>query len=362
MKLFGIIESVAIPVFSHRPIQIQHPELFEHLKQYNTPVSVGLELVSKEKETTIKPITFVSPEIYHTLLEFFEKRGNKIIFLESYESYHKVAALAKKINELEKALRRKRNNAKIQEVKLDLDKTEIEYTYIAELEKEKYFLENIVKNKPDLVFLGAAHAARFYKNQEQLRQKYGITINEYWEEAFANKLTQDDILFAMSTSSEHISMDDHLDNKAIAKLQRIESPEQAIDVPEDTFIERMYKAVVHGRVTDGNPDFIGTWDEKLEHRGLFELYITKKDEDDQVQGTIEDCLGSATFEGWITKREASFTQNYTKAIPQAAKGEIVYSGFSDDAQNYAGDFKVYEPERGSYTGSFRMKRLKPSDS
>lgn len=352
MKLFGLQESVTIEWAYPMRIPVPQYPLFKKLENYDSSLSVGLEPAFRGKKLRIPPITFENQKVFLDLFKWFKSKGNKIIFLESKEYLFKVAELAKKIPELEKELGKKGLDEQTKKsLMIELDKSAIESNYMNWIGKEENILQNIIKHKPNLVFLGDGHASIFYKDGKF--EKHGIKIEEYWKEEYIKKITEENIWRAASLSDRHLSMESILEDEMEIELRKIESPEQIPNnlYPERTWVERLYKAVKEGRVTDGKCDYIGTWDLYLEHRGLFEVYIEYR-EGNVIKGKIFDCLGDAVFSGTIEGDKIILIKEYTMTYGNAAKGKIFYEGVLQ-GEEYVGSLEYNGPEAG-----FKMKKFK----
>jgi hypothetical protein len=353
MKLFGLIESMTVTILETHIIPIHHPDLFKYLEANNTGASAGLELNSGRKTTKIPPMIFQHQKIHLDLYHWFKSRKQKTYFLEPTEQLKKQAGLVKQCIDLKKRVEKEPDKETQHGLWQEANKRWIEAEYERMVGKEAPILENIAKFKPDLVFLGAAHSASFYRQRERLQKEYGITIDEYWEDSITKSPSQDDIWMAMSACSEHVPMERYLEHEIEVEMKKIDDPKDALYDPETTHIERLYSAVKKGRVTDGNPDYIGTWDVNFEESGLFEVFVKERVQENgkiKISGTIEDCNGSADFEGVIDGNKLIFNKRYTNAAPNAAKGEINYNGLlhgphkdglyvgSYDAMGCSGDF------------------------
>ena len=357
MKLFGLVESMDISFVLKYHVPVPHPALFKHLEQYDKNQGVGLELESAKKVLRLPPLTFTNQEIQLNLLNHFKSRGNPVHFLESVSYFKQMVPLTKRLIALQKQIKRTRNEEKAQALRIDVDKLGIELNYMHIVGREPHIIENIVKYGPNLVFLGAAHASRFYRKREELRRSHGIEIEEYWQDEVVKSPTQEEVVRAMGASDDHVSTEIYLKDKTEVELRKIESVDKALDEPMMMHVERLYKAVKEGRVTDGKPDFIGTWDTRLTHRGLFEVFITSRDVDaHSIEGVIEDCNGSAAFRGGtFPPGTIAFTKRYTHAVPQAAKGNIEYECKLSSDGLWRG---CYRGERSGMDG-FWMKEFLP---
>lgn len=151
----------------------------------------------------------------------------------------------------------------------------------------------------------------------------------------------------------------NIDESACIKAKALQKQmsEKINETPDEINIERRYKSVKEGRITDGSPNYIGTWDLKVEPRGLFEFYLDGGvGEDGKIKGTIEDCFGTATFSGEINSGKISFTKVYVKVYnndADAGRG-IFYEGHLQEDGNYVGEYYG-----GMYiSGKFKMKACK----
>lgn len=360
MQLFGLIESVNIKsifiTLWDKLIPVRHLNLFSHLEQYDTNFSVGLEIFSEEGEIDFPPLKFKEQKIHLDLIEYFRSRGNPYYFLEQEEYFKQMVPLAERLSELERQLKHMKDPDEQEALELQMDPIGIELNYMNMLGREQPILEHILRYKPDLVFLGDAHAVRFYNRREELARK-GIEIEGYWREEFVKQITEEDLMFAASASSEHMPMEIYLEGCAEVELEKVEEPR----LPEDTRsiqLERLYKTIKEGRVTDGNPNFIGTWNPKLPHRGLFEVFVDEvrpSGVSTYVKGTIEDCLGSAQFGGYMQGESIIFVKEYTHAVDEAMKVPIQY-----EAERIGdGEYEGYYLSDDGNKHPFNMNKLKP---
>ena len=110
-------------------------------------------------------------------------------------------------------------------------------------------------------------------------------------------------------------------------------------------LERKYRAIKEGRITDGNPDFIGTWSVRIPVQGLFEIYI-KKRKGTRISGIMEDSCGTATVEGEITDTRMWFVKRYdADAVSIGGFPHLRYEG---ERQNGTIKGTYYSEEYGEY--------------
>ena len=365
MKLFGLIESVFVQsIFPMEGrIDVDNVNLFDILNKYDSSLTVGLELACEEKKLELIPnqISLISPEIQFKLLNHFKKKGNKIYFLESNDYYlNTLMPILDRSKELDKQFKFGMDKAQEKSLEIELAKLSIEFDYVHKLGKEKGIIEKITMHKPDLVFLGDAHASKFYINKKELFEKQGITVEEYWQDRATKGITYQHLTTAASVSSEHLSMEDYLNKITKVVTEKVESPELVLIMPEDIFLERAYRALKEGRVTDGKPNAIGTWDTYFKEQGLFEFYITKSQPEGNgklIEGVIEDCIGSATFSGAFREDigEIFFSKDYFKNFNGAAPFPLYYKGVIKDGQFTGKYFRYFGSDDNR---NFTMSLLK----
>ena len=100
--------------------------------------------------------------------------------------------------------------------------------------------------------------------------------------------------------------------------------------------------------------------------GLFYMFIDEREPTQQpnirkIKGSIEDLLGSSTFEGEISPTFIKFTKKYDKeaiAVNGAAPEEVNYSGELYDGEFYEGTYTVVNGTikgvKGDWQGRFVM--------
>jgi hypothetical protein len=360
MKLYGLVESLKVEMLFERldPIAVPHPMLFAHLANVHPEHSIGLAIDAPRKKTTIESVQFLNHDIYLDLHKRFKKQGNSIVFLESTAFYTDIAKRTKQLQALEKEIKHASEDTFLEKYRAQ-DKLGIELAYEAALGRERPILENIAREKPDIVFIGLGHAGRFYRDQARLKEQYSIVIDEYWEDRVVRQPSEDDIVMAMDISEGHIPLESILQDQIEVDMRKITSPDEAYSDKECPLIERKYRAAKHGRVTEGTPDYIGTWDLRLEHRGLFELFVqerTLSGKKTNIKGLIEDCNGTAGFEGFTNDNYIEFTKVYANDAPwHAAKGNIFYNAYDPGTGEYRGEYLGMDCGRGKFT----MKKFSP---
>lgn len=333
MKLFGLSheEDVLNGIVSR-------DELFRIIQQYGPERTVGMGIVP-DTRADFDPIPLTHAKVLADLVEFFKARGNKIHFLESAEYIRGAVPLARKIRWLNEILNKEAtiacNSTLVTVLNEEASKKQIELNHYMTLGRFDHILENVIKHQPDLVFLTNPYAKKLWSK----RQLHGVDIDE-------------------------IYMDAVVGDTAAVELQKQELSSVHFNEP-DYFvrIKRLFMAANENRVTYiGNPSFVGTFDFALPHLGLFEMYITNSTQTKgsiDIEGCIEDCLGTADFKGKLEPKGVVFVKRYQREITHidgifVATSPITYSGFTK-CDEFIGTYQ------GKYCsmGNFRMKEVSP---
>ncbi|MEM2916673.1 MAG: hypothetical protein QXT19_04960 [Candidatus Woesearchaeota archaeon] len=301
---------------------------------------LGLELTFGRKTINVPPLKFIQQDIHLDLYKWFRQHKQKTYFLVPVEQLRKQAVFVKQFLELKERAEKETNKELANLLWREAEKNSVEVQYERMIGKEQVILENIARFRPDLVFLGAAHSASFFRQRERLQREYGITIDEYWEDEVVREPSQAEIWNAFRFSSEHVSMERYLLPNIEVRMKKIEDPKDALFDFETLYYGRLRNAFRNKRVTDKTPDYIGTWNVNSEEEGLFEVFVKERVQENgvaRIKGTIEDCNGSADFNGEVGEKRIAFVKKYTNASPKAAKVEINYSGMLQDGK-YVGSY------------------------
>ncbi len=175
---------------------------------------------------------------------------------------------------------------------------QIEARRIHEIERDKIILREIKQQEPKVAVVGLGHADYWMANQKQIFEQHGILFESY------------------ATESAQPGQ------RPIFRKNAVPDPRL---VYERTSLERAIRLAQKGRITDETPDFVGTWEIGVNapSTGYFEMIVQRSD-NGKVTGTIEDCIGSAHFEGVLAQEMFCFTKVYTDSVADAAQGEIEY--------------------------------------
>jgi len=231
------------------------------------------------------------------------------------------------------------SNNEIENLRGQLYKTRIEAEYIHVVKREEKILENLLKNKPEIAFIGLGHVDYLILSNQL---KKGIDFEFYHKDTISNirNLT----LF----ESQYIG----------AKFVENAKVDEMMFLERDHFL-RKYNSVMKNRVfPERNPQFIGTWDIEVPGRGLFEIYLEKQN-GKSIEGTIEDTIGRSTFKGTKNNGEIYFTKKYSEEakLMGGAKEEIEYNGFLVNGK-YEGLFRFQNDCGFSASGKFWLNEFK----
>ena len=253
-----------------------------------------------------------------------------IVYLEDFPTFTEIVRREIQCGEVLGELQKAEPEREL-ELRRTLYRLTVEAEYLNVIQREKTFLERIQATQPKVVIMGQRHTDFLIANGQEFSSR-GITVANYRKEALS---LHPSFLFSEDRHVSGVLLEDSSPNPQI--------------IVERTCLERQLRAVTEGRVTDGSPNFIGTWDVEIPARGLFEVYL-----ESGMSGRIEDCLGTATFVGEIGPERVDFIKGYhPEESSGAAYHDVInYSGRLV-GQNYEGVYKVgREPER-----KFTLQRI-----
>ena len=231
------------------------------------------------------------------------------------------------------------SNNEIGNLREQLYKTVIEAEYIHIVKREEKILENLLKNKPKIAIMGLGHVDYLIlSNQLKKGTDFG----------FYHKDIVSDI--------EHLTL---FEGQYI-RAEFIENAEaDNIMFLKRDHLLRKYNSVINTRIfPQRNPQFVGTWDVEVPSKGLFEIYLEKQNGKD-IEGTIEDAIGKATFNGTKDNEQIYFTKKYSEEAKRVggAKEDIEYNGFSVNGK-YEGLFKFQDDFGIPASGKFWLNEFK----
>lgn len=315
-------------------------DLVHLLKQLPKGTPVGIESFPPDQSPPDKhkvdgvPIRIGAHRYWERIEDILRYSGLETIYLDDpglYEQYtaYKVRAY-KQMKSLSGYLKRKTKQNQevdplhVRKYKENIYGAQVRAEKIHLLDREKRLIENIVKYQPRVVIIGLGHAD-YLVSEARGFADYGLIVGSYYREKMDVNYTYDPPMGINYFSSEALSSSIDVGSLRLAR----------------ECLARRFKAVTEGRVTGMNPDFIGTWNLDNEREGLFELFVASQDsKTGTIEGTIEDCLGSASFRGTLGDNEIEFSKYYdlSRSLETVVKGSIMYRGVSKRGELFMGEF------------------------
>lgn len=204
----------------------------------------------------------------------------------------------------------------------------IETRYIHRVGREEKIIERIAKYHPQRVIIGRGHGDYLFSRPEALI-RHRVSFGEYYREGWVD---------SQSRMMAELMYDHKITPHRQAQLvDRTPDPQELIN---REMLERAYRLITEGRViADKTPDYVGTWDLRFPLRGYFEVYVNGQAKGGPLSGIIEDCLGTADFEGEISENWVQFLKTYQKdnSTANAIKMPILYKGLRKNGK-YEGQF------------------------
>ena len=181
----------------------------------------------------------------------------------------------------------------------------INLRYIHEIERDELMLQTI--RDLDIAIVGRGHSDFWIAEREKLEKQFGIQLGNYsTEEPDAKDVTQytrelDAIFYSKGVSNTRI-------------------------VYDREGLQRSANLMLTGNIVqDRTPSYVGVWDVSDPSEGYFEMFV-ENEENGNIQGTIEDCLGSGVFTGSVDGNSFNFEKQYTNHGTQAIQVPINYKG------------------------------------
>lgn len=243
-------------------------------------------------------------EYWLSIIELCSGLGHEIVFLEDKETLFKYNEAVIKLQK--QKLRKTRLSRNKREDSLDFFRRELEVIkaiyremvnarQIHEVERDDKLLD--ATRNLDVAIVGKGHSDYWVLN----RDKLNIDIDGYTT----------DVPIKRDGNNVHMKF----------TQDATPDPRQAYDRES---IARSIRLLEKGRVTTrDDPQYVGIWSTLNPFEGYFEMFV-EESSGNKVSGTIEDCIGSATFEGIRTNKEFNFVKRYSNSTTQALQGDIYY--------------------------------------
>jgi hypothetical protein len=182
--------------------------------------------------------------------------------------------------------------------------------YILAIEREAKILENIRNGNLAATVVGGVHSDYFFAENLLAPEQYDREVKGFVK----NRLIRNADQCA----------------EGLAEIEKSLAEREAI------IIRR--RAAITGRITDGKPDYIGTWSIEIPTLGLFEMYVDQR-KGANFSGTIVDVNGSAVFAGQQTPEAVRFRKVYDS--------RAVVAGGCESPLDYEG-----QRRNGRYEGQY----------
>lgn len=185
--------------------------------------------------------------------------------------------------------------------------------------------------------VGRGHSDYWATNQGRIKNELGITFEDY-----SIDTARRGVVNQHSTSAESV-------------FTRKAAPHPKV-VFERESLERAIRLIGQGRIIlDRTPDYVGIWDIHFPSKGYFEMFVEDQS-NGRVSGKIEDCLGTARFEGIITPTDLNFVKQYVVSEETTIQEPIEYKA-KKEGQEYHGHYYV----KGFVSDAFFMTQSPKMD-
>jgi len=154
------------------------------------------------------------------------------------------------------------------------------------LDRDKALLEAIT-NDLNVSINGLGHTEYWITNRNKIKEDFSIDFESY--------ATDIPVIKGNRYLSQKFTKNPEIDPKTVFDIEHI---------------KRKIRLIEEGRiVNDRKPDYIGTWRVVLPSEGYFEVFV-ENEKNGNIKGIIEDCLGTAKFEGKLKSNEFNFVKKY----------------------------------------------------
>jgi hypothetical protein len=318
-RLYGVVHGYHThDIFSSRRDYdiIPSRELQKELSQLPKGTRIGIEWFTDEDlkevrdhfrkltiENELGGTSFHSETYWDGVVDLCQGLGHEVVFLEDTEPWKKYNQLV--VENMVRELNRG-------ELYSDSSETEREYhlklinwneedwrwsTLIEQvhfLDRDAVLVENIEEQGLEVTICGLGHTESWIQREIFKPQRYAgdVIVQSPFitSKFFENKTSEGPAVFDFEAGKRKVRL-----------LKK--------------------EGIVIGRA----PDYVGTWNWTEPSKGYFELFIEERN-GNKVQGTIEDLLGTATFQGTITNKKIKFVKRYDSenSTPDAIKDHLTY--------------------------------------
>jgi hypothetical protein len=152
------------------------------------------------------------------------------------------------------------------------------------IERDNALLRAIKEKQVKAAIVGLGHSDFWVANREAIEKEHGIVFDRY----------------------ATMKVRDVNDPTTTFEPDAVPDPHRVYD---RICFERSLHMMEQGRITDATPDYVGIRDYCFPSKRYFEMFVRKR-KGNKISGTIEDCLGSATFTGTENARGIEFVKTY----------------------------------------------------
>lgn len=365
-KLFGVLPGCSVNwMLLQSEVYLKPSEqLLSELSQLPAGTRVGIEEFEPSERAKLDDLVIDglpcmpdegSTRYWQRVAEQCRQSRLEIVHLDDPITWVDAARQEVQVHQLNEKINRRRSAQEFDALSAQMYACGVEQQYISWIRRERAIFEKIKAAQPAVVVLSDGFA-----DDLVIRPTDGISVLSYAKEEAPNmQVLRREMGFIHSDLERYTvkAVAEQLSSRIGPNTLVQNAQPQAAVVPEREALERRYRAVKTGRITDRKPDFIGTWATDIPARGLFELFIVGRAGTHFV-GTIEDTIGSATFHGRIDENNINFTKVYDAATHSIrgpmppCKGEVAYTARKSNGK-YEGTF--HHP---TASGSFEMAEFK----
>lgn len=321
IRLFGAVHGgyTIDTLLQRREIElVPTSQLENRLRQLSPNSRVGIENLSPEDWQEVKSHLIAhsprpsaeyqsSNRYWERVAKICKSSGHKVVWLEDKDNLfkynHAIIEAGKvrgKYGELyhEEGESDRDQHRKFVSLNEELHRAQIKSDRIHLLDRDERILGKIALKKCDAVVAGIAHTDAWVLDRARIAKKHGIEFGQYSTDALVGP---------------QIFLLKFVENA-------IPDPNLAYDF---TGLRKAVHLLERGKLTAETPDWVGIWDVYNPSKGYFELFVEQQKEGN-VSGRIEDCAGTARFEGVFTPRLVRFVKSYGNSTRDAIKSDINY--------------------------------------
>lgn len=329
--------------FSAKPSK----ELLKHIGSLPRGSSIFIDGCSPENHVRLQQVIdgfrlepTNNSKYLEKILDVCIERGIRRTFLETPSHFASSASRFARIAKLERQLLQDEED--IPDYTREILQKEryaltVEYNYHNTILFEQEVLEKVRENAPAIVILPDPQANYLFYHNDDVFSTY------HREQLPENDLLMRKVHDAWKKGKGPLTAEKYLLENMVSNRLVKDAPREH-DVFEHETVRRKFSALKHRRITNGFPDFLGSWG-PLPERGVMELYITNID-GDRVSGIVEDVYKTTSFHGKISSKHIEFS----RMLPDSDGNEREAFYYAElEGQEYSGMY-----EHPEISGTFRL--------